>query len=672
VINVTATSNDGCVGPQSNSITFTVNPIPSVTLASSSDSICIGDNVSFTASPSGMNNYEFFNGSTSLQSGTSSSFSSTNFTAGSHNITVVATNLGCSSPASNVKTLTVISGPAVTLSSSDADNIICAGDTVTFTASPSGFANYDFYNGATLIQSGSGVTYTTSGLTSGNSITVKATNLGCPGPSSNAIVTTINAIPSSSLASNANTVCNGDNVTFTASPTGMSNYQFFVNGVSVQSGSGNTYSSTNMQNNDTVNVIVTNQGCSSTMSTAVAITVNPIPTVSLSVNPTEICDGQTAVFYASPSGYDNYQFFNNGNSIQNGTSDSLVATGLSSGNSITVIATDLGCSSPPSAPVSVIINTPPSPTITGTNIICNGDSTTLTAGNGTAYSWSNGSTTNPTTVAPTATTSYSVTVTDAKGCKGVGSITIAVIQHAGPELGPDIFVCNKQGKTLNAAIPGGVSYVWSPSAGLNSSTSPSPIANPDSTTTYFVTVTDVNGCKDTDSITVFPSAVNADAGDDVTINYGTGNPLAGSGGTQYSWSPAEGLSCTQCQNPIANPENTTTYSVTVTNDDGCVGTDKVTVTVIVTNDVFIPDAFSPNGDSQNDVLYVRGNTIKELYFAVFDRWGNKVFETTNKGSGWDGTYRGGNAEEGVYVYYLKATIVNGNLISKKGDVTLVR
>ncbi len=92
----------------------------------------------------------------------------------------------------------------------------------------------------------------------------------------------------------------------------------------------------------------------------------------------------------------------------------------------------------------------------------------------------------------------------------------------------------------------------------------------------------------------------------------------------------------------------------------------------ILNNFFIPDAFSPNGDGNNDKLFVRGNNIQELYFAVYDRWGEKVFETTDKNNGWDGTYKGNQLSGAVFVYYCKGKYTDGLEFKQKGDVTLVR
>ena len=88
--------------------------------------------------------------------------------------------------------------------------------------------------------------------------------------------------------------------------------------------------------------------------------------------------------------------------------------------------------------------------------------------------------------------------------------------------------------------------------------------------------------------------------------------------------------------------------------------------------IFIPNAFSPNKDNNNDVLYVRGKLLTDIHLAIFDRWGEKVFETNDIKKGWDGTFKGKPCEPGIYVYYLEATCLGQINYFKKGNVTLIR
>jgi gliding motility-associated-like protein len=117
------------------------------------------------------------------------------------------------------------------------------------------------------------------------------------------------------------------------------------------------------------------------------------------------------------------------------------------------------------------------------------------------------------------------------------------------------------------------------------------------------------------------------------------------------------------------------FRLTVTDDKGCKNNDAVEVTVkgFCEDNIFVPKAFSPNRDERNDKLYVRSLHIAELkYFRVFDRWGNKVFETNDQSEGWDGIYHGKMMNPGVFVYGLEAVCTNGKKVQLKGNVTLIR
>ena len=144
----------------------------------------------------------------------------------------------------------------------------------------------------------------------------------------------------------------------------------------------------------------------------------------------------------------------------------------------------------------------------------------------------------------------------------------------------------------------------------------------------------------------------------------------------YDWSPADGLSSVKGTKTTATPLNTIVYTYTVTDKYGCQKSDTL---LIIIKDVicehpyvFVPNAFSPNGDDHNDILYVEGLTLISIDFAIYDRWGERIFATTNPQIGWDGTFRGKPCEPGVYVYYLTATCIGGAEYVKKGNITLMR
>ena len=129
-------------------------------------------------------------------------------------------------------------------------------------------------------------------------------------------------------------------------------------------------------------------------------------------------------------------------------------------------------------------------------------------------------------------------------------------------------------------------------------------------------------------------------------------------------------------NTVVTPDTTMTYTVTVTDTFGCQRTDTVTVKVnpIVCDMpfVFIPNSFTPNGDGRNDVLYVRSDILVDCHFIVYNRWGEKVFETFNQEIGWDGTFKGKECPRATYDWYFKGTCKDGDEVEMKGNVTLIR
>jgi gliding motility-associated-like protein len=189
-----------------------------------------------------------------------------------------------------------------------------------------------------------------------------------------------------------------------------------------------------------------------------------------------------------------------------------------------------------------------------------------------------------------------------------------------------------------------------------------------------VVITDSLGCTQSASGTVGSvGGPPVSAGADVTITSGSSTVLTGTSsvGASYSWSPSTTVSCDTCASTVASPTQTTTYTLTVT-IGGCTSQDTVTVFVEVEcGELFVPNVFSPNGDGANDVLKIYGNCITDLEFAIFDRWGEKVFETTDPAIVWDGRYQGNLLDAAVFVYYLSAN-VKGEPVKKHGNITLVK
>jgi gliding motility-associated-like protein len=234
-------------------------------------------------------------------------------------------------------------------------------------------------------------------------------------------------------------------------------------------------------------------------------------------------------------------------------------------------------------------------------------------------------------------------------------------------------VCVGTGVVLQG-YTGGTTYEWNTGA-TSSSISVIPLNT--NNIQDSVAVDRSNGCiMDTSMlITVNPDPTENATGT-ATIITGQSTPLGvtnTAASDTYNWTPSTTLSCITCADPIATPTISTWYKVTVTNNSGCSTTDSVFITVKEPcGAVYIPNAFSPNGDGTNDILKVFGNCIQDMQLTIFDRWGNKVFESTNPINGWDGTFKGKPMNTGTYVFSLVVSDMDNNIINKKGNITLVR
>jgi gliding motility-associated-like protein len=140
----------------------------------------------------------------------------------------------------------------------------------------------------------------------------------------------------------------------------------------------------------------------------------------------------------------------------------------------------------------------------------------------------------------------------------------------------------------------------------------------------------------------------------------------------YSWTPVGGLSCVDCVEPTATPYYDTEYRLDVNYLGNCIATTTVKINVNNGPDFYMPNAFSPNGNGNNDVLLLFGSGIKTVDMKIFNRWGEKVFDSNNQWTGWDGTYKGALQPPGVYTFVVVAEYLNGKKKQKNGSITLIR
>jgi gliding motility-associated-like protein len=267
-------------------------------------------------------------------------------------------------------------------------------------------------------------------------------------------------------------------------------------------------------------------------------------------------------------------------------------------------------------------------------------------------------------------------------CESTDSVTV-VVSLADPTLFGDSLICSNDTATLTLhGVDAGSTIVWEPSTEILSGqgTAVATVA-PIETTGYGVSVTSPAGCTWDGTITVSVSLIDGStvsaSVDQSIVAPGTVVQLGATpaNGVTYSWSPVEGVSNAVIANPTATVIQTTTYVVTVS-DGICTKSDSVTVTVYDAicgdPDIFVPNSFTPNNDGVNDKLFVRGRNITELEFLVFNRWGEKVFETRDQSIGWSGEFKDDEVGPAVFVYHLTAVCADGQRYFTKGNVTVIR
>jgi hypothetical protein len=511
----TLTSIDPISGCSStDQVAVTVNALPAVN-AGADQVVCAGTPV--TLSGSGASTYSWDNG---ISNGAAFTPAST----GTYSVSGTDAN-GCVN--TDQVAVTVNALPAV---NAGADQVVCAGTSVTL--SGSGASTYSWDNGI-----GNGAAFTPA---STGTYSVSGTDAnGCV--NTDQVAVTVNALPSVNAGADQ-VVCAGTSVTLSGS--GASTYSWdngISNGAAFTPASTGTYSVSGTDANGCVN---TDQ---------VAVTVNALPSVNAGVDQT-VCAGTSVSL--SGTGATTYSW-NDG--VNNGLAFAPTSTSVYS-----VTGTDAnGCIG--TDQVLVTVNALPSVNAGIDQTICAGTSVSLSGTGATTYSWNNG-VSNGLAFAPTSTSVYSVTGTDANGCIGTDQVLVTVNALPSVNAGIDQTICAGATATLTAS--GAASYSWD--NGISNGVSFTPV----STATYSVSGTDANGCINSYVVIVTVNDLpNVSAGADQSICKGVAVTLSGTGASTYSWdnNVVDGVAF--------NPNATATYAVSGTDANGCVNTDEVLVTV---------------------------------------------------------------------------------------------
>ncbi len=514
--------------------------------------------------------------------------------------------------------------------------------------------------------------------------------------------------------------------------------------------------------------VTDHNGCHS--NDTITITQPPVLTVTTTPTGTSCNGGSDGSAFGTGAGgtppYTSYLWSNAQNTD--------TAKNLSAGTYTLTLTDANGCT----ATTTATITQPPALTVTisGPQTICNGSSGTLiaNAGGGTkpyTYLWSTGSTTDSTTVMPTSTTTYTVNITDANGCKTSTTITIAIGSPISIVIIGNHSICDGRSITLCAKTTGGTGgniYLWQP----GNLSGPCINVSPASSTTYTVSVVDNCGsnASNTGLVSVNPLPVPSFSADlyqgcsPLCIQFRDKTSLSQGQISSWTWTFGNGDTA-DVKNPIYCYPDSGKYNVTLTavSDSGCSatlnivklitvyshpraqftlspqptdilnaniqftdkstdnyglaywwwnfgdGADSVsnlenpnhtyqdtrehivrkmvamnihgctdtTTNCLIIDPIFalyIPDAFTPNGNGLNDVFMAKGNDIKTFEMYIFDRWGMQLFHSTDINNGWTGTVKGGNAvvQEDTYVYIINATDNKNKKHSYVGKVSLIK
>jgi gliding motility-associated-like protein len=380
-------------------------------------------------------------------------------------------------------------------------------------------------------------------------------------------------------------------------------------------------------------------GCPLVDSVVVGTNSGPLTPTITADGPLIFCQGGSVTLTSSAT---------TGNTWSTGaTTQSITVT---SSGTFTVTQTVGSCTSAPSISVTVAVNPiPPAPTITASGPLsfCQGGNVTLTSSATSGNLWNDNEITQSIIVSAAGT--YTVSDTQA-GCPSLASAPITVSIIAAPAVvinASQPSLCPSSGSdTLDATTSSATAYLWS-----TSSTQPSIIITAPGT--YKVTVT-VNGCVGYDSIIVntqpllgtltLPDSFYVCPGDTVAINATTINA------TSYIWSGVINAST-----PVIAADSEGVYYIKVSNNCGSLNTSTIVSFKDCDCRVVMPNAFTPNGDGKNDYFLPEFDCAdpKSLVIRIYDRWGEKVFETTDLNGQWDGTYKGAIQPSGVYMYYVE-------------------
>jgi gliding motility-associated-like protein len=646
---VTGENANGCPGV-SNDIIITAYATPTISIIpSGSSTICAGDDISLSLTTTGLQNIQWFRDGQAIGGATGTSITVNQ--GGTYTLTAESAE-GCAAT-SNESIITVAPLPDLQITPTGPVNI-CTGDNAVLTLNPSGLQNIQWSRDGQPIGGATSGTLTVS--TAGTYTAVGESAAGCPG-ASNAVVVNVSSSFSIDISpSGPLSFCENSSTVLTIGNSGINNIIWSRNGSVIPNATATTL--TVSQAGTYAATAVSSSGCPGS-SNQVVVAVDPLPLVSIAaLGSLSFCEGASLTLEAEVSGANpaSYLWTLNGAPFD----DVPVITVQQGGTYVLSVVSDQGC---PGNQASVVVTVSPIPVIDlgPDRDACEGVTVLLDASTpGASYAWSTGASSASIQVGQAG--NYAVTVT-VNGCSATDDINISIQPAPQLELGDAFSICLGEEAVLDASSSDADSYLWNDGSTLATLS----ISEPGQ---YSVTATK-GDCQASESITVGltaePPTLSLGADRELCIGDTILLQAQGSDILSYTWS--DGSTASSLAVTASG-----VYSLVVTGACGQ-AEDQVEVEGVDCGCfVSVPSAFTPNGDGLNDLLRpLSPCEIEGLVFMVFNRWGEKVFESADISSGWNGVFRNQDQPHDAYIYYL--SYLDTRSAEKKeyrGSVLLIR
>jgi gliding motility-associated-like protein len=630
----------GCSSASNATLIVSSFVVPVISSSVPSLSLCTNPSITLSV-PNLYSSYQWIEGSTNIAGANNSTL---NVTApGSYTIQVSDAN-GCT----GVSTAAFVTNGIASLLnvSVNGPTQLCPGESVTMSASNIPNVTYQWLESNNPIAGATGNSLIES--VAGNySVLVTDIN-GCTLISNIITVTNVPQPNVNITLSGADSICVGSNVVITANPFNGSAYQWLNSNTPVNTS--NSFSLVVSDAGDYSVIMTDANGCKDTSNSIVIATYEAFDISFISSTGLfNLCPGGSLSLSVNPTTAITYSWTYNGSSVGGNNFNINVSQ---TGQYIVVVKDANGCTDKDS--VQIGSSTSPIPIILPTNEvkICSGEPVTLSTATYVSYQWlQNGvpmvdSTFQFTVVSQPGT--YAVAVVDANGCVGTSAPKI-ITQANAPQpviVANGAEVCEGSPRSIEVTGSFVINEWFNDDTGIETEVS--------SSGAYWVNVTDSNGCKGSDTAFVFfkpmPTVLLAPK---MELPCGKEDSLKLITNGSVRWYPSEGLSDSTSMNPAITTKKENVFTAIV-ELNGCIDSATVDVTLAKCDSMYVPEAFTPNGDGLNDEFKVIGLSIKTFRLDIFNRWGQLIFSTTNIDEGWNGTYKGLKCEAGIYAWQVEA------------------